>query len=348
MKDIKYILLYVVGWLGVTVMAAVPINFEKAQNMKQVNRSVEYPIFVWFSSDPAYSDDNFFSERVIARLGHDGLPLFKQKFIRNEICASFRLQTNNPGLSFDDVPAAMGIYEHNGNIVAIHGKGFAGEKLTSVLMKFKYSDLTSKVNIAASFAAEMRRLIVLIHASDIIWNNANLSNFYVQPNGSLMAYDMSAAKNDPGGMDTPLKIKERNEFVDHVLRRMYDILFPSKESGQANADNAYGQFKSLAGIGDNWQNTPMTQANFNMIAQASAVSSVYRPASIDPFTDLSTTLLRNEHGPAAGTPGSATIAANMGGNTGFVLDAAVMPFFTAPVGNPPVVPTNLITLCNNW
>lgn len=348
MKGIKYVLLCLVGWLSVTVMAAVPIDFDQATNMKQVNRSVEYPISLWISYEPAHSGGKNFSERVIARLGHDGLPLFRQKALRNEICASFRLQSNNPRFSFDAIPAAIGIYKHHENIVAIHGKGFAGEKLTSVLMKYKYSDLTSKIKLAASFAAGMRRLILLIHASDIIWNNANLSNFYVQPNGSLMAYDMSAAKNDPGGMDTPLKIKERNEIVDHALRHMYDILLPSTESGRANAGVANKAFTDLAGIGDNWQNTPMTQATFRRIAVPSPQRSVYRPASIDPVTDNATTLLRNEHGPTAGTPGSATIAANMGGNTGFVLDAAVMPFFTAPVGNPPVVPTNLITLCNNW
>ncbi|HXW60813.1 MAG TPA: hypothetical protein VEK06_04660 [Myxococcota bacterium] len=339
------------------LVLAVPINFGAANLIKALNRSIDRPILLYQSTDPGHAAPNqLFTTQTIARLEQGGVPPSDFETLRNEICANFRIQTtaSGAGTAFNATPGAIGIYLHNDSIVEVYDDALMGERLDSVLRKLKDADVATKIAQAAAYARQMAVALDQIHGADITWNNASLNNFYVRPDGSVTAIDFSAAKNSPGGMDTPDKKNERMNFLANTVRKMYEILFPTP--GQANAADAYGEFTALlnpavAALGiPSWIRLDLTQANFTTGANP-AVPAVALPPTYIPGVDgLITALaldgiLRAAHTPAAGA--GATVAANMGAATGFVLDAAVVPYVVNPVPGGPAF-TNLTDICAAW
>lgn len=306
-----------------TLMAAGPINFGQSTIVKRLKRSVENPIDLYKSTN-AQHNNKLFTVRVISRLEQGGLPASEQAALRNEICASQKIQTANNANTFTQTPGAFGIYKYNESIVAVHDQGLMGERLDAVLRKLSAADVAAKVAIAASYALDMKRVLNSIHAADVTWNNLSLGNFYVRPDGSLTAVDFSAAKNSPGGVDTQDKKNERMNFLAHVVRGMYDILFPV--TGDANAGDAYARFIALVGVTANWRTLDLTAVNFNGVA-AGAVSppTAYLPG-VDSEINALTGILRAEHD-ATG------LLANHGAN-GFVTHPDVIALLQAVVGAP--------------
>ncbi len=319
-----------------------PIDIGGSTLIKRLKRSIENPIDLYKSVSGDDHNDHLFTVRVISRLEPNGtLAQFSQAAVRNEICAASKIQAANVGNAYSVTPGAFAIQEFQGNIVAVQDAGLMGERLDSVLRKLSSSDNASKVAIAASYAGEMVRVLVAIHAGDVTWNNASLSNFYVQPDGTLTAIDFSTAKNSPGGVDTQDKKDERLSLLANAVLPMYEILFA--KTGDANPGDAQAEFIALAGVGNAWRAQDWTDGNFNGAVAAGAAAPTYLPAQ-DALLAAEVNIARAEHRPAAGVPPAD--AANMGDATGFALPTQLLPLVLAAVGAPPW--TNLTTMCAGW
>jgi hypothetical protein len=317
------------------LVAAGPIDFNNATLVKRLKKSVENPIDLYKSTDAQHLN-KLFTVRMIGRLEQGGLPSYEQTALRNEICASQKIQTANVGNAIAATPGSIGIYKLNESVVAVQDEGLMGEKLDAVLRKLSTASVVEKINIAANYALDMKRLLDAIHAADITWNNASLGNFYVRPDGSLTAVDFSAAKNSPGGVDTQDKKNERTSFLANTVRHMYDILFPA--IGEANADNAYAQFIALPGVGAAWRTDDLTAVRFNGVAAGAVLPpDAYIPGRDSELAALNG-ILRGEHD-ATG------LAANHGAN-GFVLHPDVVPLVAAAPGAPAWA--NLTVMCAGW
>lgn len=324
------------------VNAAGPIVPAATVFLKRLKRSVENPIDLIQSTDAEHAD-TLFTTRVISRLQESTLSAFDQTAVRNEICASSKIQATNAANSYEQTPAAIGIYLYEDNIVAIHDRGLMGERLDSVLHKLKFADDAVKDAYANSYVKEITRVIDAIHASDVTWNNVSLGNFYVQPDGTLTAIDLSAAKSSGAGGDGQDRKVERLNVVANVIRPLFEILFTKGDN--PNPADGHAKFIALAGVGAGWRAIDWTQVNWNIISAgvAAAAAPTYLPA-MDGLHGTLVNIARAQHNPAAGA--GLTAAANMGDATGFVLDAAVLPFIVAPAGAAPW--TNLTTMCAGW
>lgn len=339
----KYAVLYMCLSLFLTqsIWAAGPINFNNATFLKRIKKSIDYPIDLYQSTDPQHAN-KLFTARVIMRLEQGGVPPGEQASLRNEICANQKIQTANAANLFAQTPGAFGFYKHNESIVAIQDQGLLGEPLNSVLYKLQASNPTSKRAVARKYTGLMRDEMNKIHAADITWNNASLSNFYVLPDGTLTAIDFSSAKNSPGGADTQDKINERLNFLANVVKKMYEILFPS--DGANPGANAYDEFSGATGLNNpNWRTANWNQANFNGINPGSAVLIPYTPA-----VDVLIRSIINP--PGAGGVLRADhdaigLALNHGVN-GFVAHPDVIQLLQAAPGAPAWA--DLIALCAQW
>lgn len=328
-------------WGQLVVGAPGPIDVSASFLIKRLNKSIHYPLDIYRSPNAVGvdHDDKIFTTRVISRLEHDGLPSYDQTAIRNEICASQKIQTANMADTFAMTPGAFGFYKDKESIVAVYDDGLAGEPLDSVLRKLRYNDDASKIAIAASYALEMVRLLNAIHAADITWNNLSLSNFYVRLDGSLTAIDFTMAKNSPGGLDTQDKKNERLDFLAQVVRTMYEIIFPVK--GNTGAEVAYNAFTTLANVTANWQTIDWTNAAFNNVATGAATPPTYIPGidgALQGDIGIAGGVLRANHD-ASG------LAPNHGIN-GFVAHPDVVNLLRAAPGAPAWA--DLVTACTNW
>lgn len=328
--------------------AANQIDFVNARLVKSLKKSVEQPINLYKSTAPGLAHANhLFTARVLGRLEDGGLPTYDQTAIRNEICASSAIQTAQAANPYDLTPAAIGVYKLNESVVAVQDQGLMGERLDSVLRKLSVAEANVKTRIAAEYGREMKRLLNIIHVADVIWNNASLSNFYVRPDGRLTAIDFSSAQRNPGGLDTPEKIRERRNFLAGPVQNMYEILFP--KTGEANAGDAYANFVAGLAVGAGWLATNWNIATFGadgagLFAAAASPPTGYIPG-VDSELGAVAGIARAEHRPNPMAPPPVD-AANMGGATGFVLDAQVLPFVTAGAGAPPWL--NMTTMCAAW
>jgi hypothetical protein len=175
------------------------------------------------------------------RLGPAGLDANDQKLLRNEICASNSIYESGVARALDlnKHPGSWGVYKKGRDIVSVADIGMAGKPLNQVLRELSKQPDADKVAIAKYFAVAMTRNLEVIHAGDVIWNNLDLSNFYVRPDGGTHAYDFTESKE---AANQAAKDAEFNALVAGPVLDMYRILFPI-------GDEAIDKFAELVAQG---------------------------------------------------------------------------------------------------
>lgn len=350
MKRYGIVFVVIGGLLAELAIGAGPLDIDNARPIKALNRSVDRPITLYQSIDAVNfaPPNNVFTTQTLARLGLGGIAASELSLVRNEICASSKIQAvaAAAGTSFGETPGPIGIYLANDQILAVYDNALQGERLDAVLRKLKNSPDALKKAEAAAYAKEMVRVLNAIHDGGVTWNNVNLSDFYVRPEGILTAVNFSAAKESAAANQDSLdKKNERMNLIANAIRPMYEILFPIV--GQANPGAASAEFLDLAGITvglpAKWFATDWTRANFTGIGAGAALPT-YEPG-VEGAQPPRAGVLRAAHAPTP-NPGALVGAANMGAATGFVLDYKIVPFVPSPSGVPPT--TNLVTMCANW
>lgn len=222
--------------------AAGPIVWDNTVFIKTLRPGIDL-----YMSTNGEHPNRYFTERTLFYQGEELDNLDLQKKTRNEICASdaiFRQADNQP-LDASFLPGSMGIYKHGDEIAAIADTGLAGEPLSLVINKLSKLPVTSKEVIARYYAVNMAQIIKEIHRANILWNNVDLANFYVRPDGKLYAFDFSMAKRAMGAPAAIVAAKadEVKKLIAGPLLELYNKLF-ARES-------AYTKVTALLGAAPN-------------------------------------------------------------------------------------------------
>lgn len=183
-------------------------------------------------STNAEHDGQYFTARTLFFLGDEVNNLSLQKQVRNEICASdaiFR-EASNRLLDASFLPGSMGVYNHYGEIKAISDTGLTGKSLSIVLRELSKLPEDKKIPKAIYYAVNMAQIIIEIHRAGILWNDFDIGNFYVRPDGKLYAYDFSFAKKaSNGAAGTAEKNVEIRKFVLGPILQMYNQMFRTQK-----------------------------------------------------------------------------------------------------------------------
>lgn len=247
-NTIKIVLLALVT-SQLTLAAPLPIEFGTVGGVtyvKRLNNSAEFPIELFKSTTSNVNNNTrnrYFGARTMARLGTDGLSTEDQKRVRNEVCASDRIYSQHTALGADEgklLPGSMGVYLNDDAVISVSDTGIAGERLDSVLRKLSNADSEFKVAAAKYYAVAMTKTLELIHDANVLWNNIELRNFYVRPDGGLYGVDFSEAKLSAAQAE---KDKEFDDFTTNTVQSMYRLLFPQ-------GDEAYKKYNDLLKWGE--------------------------------------------------------------------------------------------------
>lgn len=249
------------------MFAASEIQTNEFEHILRVNRSKENPVDLMRSSKAAAANDHgshFFTLKTMLRVGPEPLSDFDKKQIRNEICASSEILRQNAALADEFMPGSLGAYLHNQSVVFLHPIGLAGERLDSVLTKLSSLTVAEREAAAQFFAVAMTYQLQIIHGANVIWNNAELRNFYVDREGYVHAFDFSEATK-PVALQAAKDLEFKKFFVN-ILFSMFQLLFPNDDEAEIAFENFITLLAAQAVSGQNvtvtnWRNLDWKEAD---------------------------------------------------------------------------------------
>jgi hypothetical protein len=222
----------------------------------------------------------------------------------------------------------------------------------------------------------MTKIISTLDTENIIWNNLDIRNFYVSPDGTLRAFDFSEAVSNPATAVAD-KANQLRTFLFESLRKMYLLLFANDpiQAGtsyvalltQARGTDAQlgVDLNAVLPLAWTWNdikaiianslgaNLPPANPNQPFGGGLSGLVGDTAATAADFDANIIAFLNRDNHKPYSSTKltniavaDHAGAVAAVQGNNGFGIDANVLGLIINPATDAAYV--DLATMCANW